>query len=53
MKTTTAVKLQTILAIDDDPNILQITEIILGKEGYPVEIAESGRRRLKHLGKKE
>ena len=52
MKTTTAVKLQTILAIDDDPNILQITEIILGKEGYAVEIAESGKEAIEALKQK-
>ncbi len=53
MRTTSAVSLQTILVVDDDPNILQITEIILAKEGYLVEIARSGKDALDALKQKK
>lgn len=52
MRTASTVSLQTILAVDDDPNILQITEIILAKEGYLVEIARSGKEALEALKQK-
>jgi len=52
MKTAITPKSQTILAVDDDPNILQITEIILEKEGYLVEIAGSGKEALEALQQK-
>ena len=53
MKTASTVKSHTILAVDDDPNILQITEMVLGKEGYSVELAGSGEEALEALKQKK
>ena len=53
MKTATSVKSHAILAIDDDPDILHITEIILAKEGYSVELAGSGQEAVKALKRKK
>ncbi|MFN8008672.1 MAG: response regulator [Terriglobia bacterium] len=52
MTITTPAKLQTILVVDDDPNLLQITDIILAKDGYSVAIAGSGKEALEVLQRK-
>ncbi|NQY73866.1 MAG: response regulator [Candidatus Margulisbacteria bacterium] len=37
----------TILAIDDDPSILEIVKVILSEKGYHIITAESGEKGLK------
>lgn len=40
-----------VLAIDDDPDILNLIEIVLGDEGYEVVVARNGREALAYLEK--
>jgi DNA-binding response OmpR family regulator len=40
---------KSVLVVDDDQSILRSTEIILQKEGYKVEVAETGKEALEKL----
>jgi DNA-binding response OmpR family regulator len=42
-------KQKSVLVVDDDQSILRSTEIILRKEGYKVEIAETGKEALEKM----
>ena len=48
---TALVKLPLVLAVDDDPGILRIVELLLQKSGFAVQTAPNGQEALKVLRK--
>ena len=50
-QSTALVKLPLVLAVDDDPSILRIVELLLQKSGFAVQTAPNGQEALKVLRK--
>ena len=43
------IEIDRILVVNDEPNILELFQTVLGKEGYQVESASSGEAALQKL----